>query len=135
MDTGLNVRPVQPVSVAPVRISPPVERQTAASDLPETQAVTAAPVTDPVRFDDQRDGRELRAQLNSAIDRKSDGPPAEPLRRVVQDPATKELVFRKISPDTGQVIGQYPEEALLRLKAYNAQVNRAALVEVKRVLA
>jgi hypothetical protein len=127
MDTGLSIRPVQTANLAPVRVAPPVERQTVASDLPETQAVTAAADDSPVRFQEDAGGRELRSQLNAAIDQKSSRIESQAVQKVVQDEATKELIFRKVRPDTGQVIGQYPEEAMLRLRAYNAQVLREEL--------
>jgi hypothetical protein len=135
MDTGLSIRPVQPVSVAPVRVSPPVERQTVASELPETQAVAAAPADVPVRFDDEASSRSLRAELNAAIDKKSSQIVADPVSKVVQDETTKELIFRKVSPDTGQVIRQYPDEAMLRQRAYAVQAKREALDTAKVFLA
>lgn len=127
MDTGLNVRPVQPVASAPTRVSPPVERQTTASELPETQAVTAAAEGDSARFDEEAGSRTLCAELNAAIDKKSSRFGSEAVQKVVQDQTTKELVFRKVRPDTGQVVAQYPEEAMLRLRAYNAQMRREEL--------
>jgi 4-hydroxy-L-threonine phosphate dehydrogenase PdxA len=127
MDTGLNIRPVQPVSTAPARVIPPVERQTAASELPAPQAVTAPADASSTRFREEADGRNLRAALNAAIDKKSDQIVTAPVQKVVRDEATKELIFRKVRPDTGQVVGQYPDEAMLRLKAYNAQVRREEL--------
>jgi flagellar protein FlaG len=135
MDTGLNIRPVQPVSIAPVRMSPPVERQTAASDLPETQAVTAAAEDAPVRLQQGSQARELRANLNSAFDREAEIV-AKTLNKVVQDETTKELIYRKISATTGQVVNQYPEEAVLRMKAYNAQQEKLAeTASARQVLA
>ncbi len=127
MDTGLNIRPVQPVSTAPARVSPPVERQTAASELPAPQAVTAPADLSSTRFREEAEGRNLRAALNAAIDKKSDRIETAPVQKVVRDETTKELIFRKVRPDTGQVVGQYPDEAMLRLKAYNAQVRRQEL--------
>jgi hypothetical protein len=126
MDTGLNIRPVQTANLAPVRIAPPVERQAVASDLPETQAVTAAAEVAPVSFQEDASGRGLRAQLNVAIDQKSSRIDTPAVQKVVQDEATKELIFRKVRPDTGQVVGQFPDEAMLRLKAYNAQARKDA---------
>jgi uncharacterized FlaG/YvyC family protein len=133
MDTGLNIRPVQPVSIAPVRMSPPVERQAAASELPETQAVTAVAEDASVRSRQESQGRELRAELNSAFDRKADVA-GTTVSKVIQDETTKELVFRKISAATGEIVGQFPEEAMLRLKAYNAQQEKRAEAEAARVL-
>jgi uncharacterized FlaG/YvyC family protein len=135
MDTGLNIRPVPSVSSAPVRIDPPVARQTAAPDLPDTQAVTAAAEAAPVRFNEEAGTRDLRAALNSAIDSKARSLPAQPVNRVERDATTKELIFRKVNPETGQIIGQFPEEAMLRLKAYNAQLLKDEAEFGKAVLA
>jgi hypothetical protein len=128
MDTGLNIRPVQPVSIAPVRMSPPVERQTAVSELPDVQAVTALskdPAAD--RRDDDRTGT-LRAEISTALDRRA-RTLGQTLNKVDRDEATKELIFRKISAETGQVVGQFPDEALLRQKAYTAQMEKRAEAE------
>jgi phage-related baseplate assembly protein len=135
MDTGLNIRPGPPVGNAPARVAPPPERQTAASELPETKAVTAAADDAPVQFDNKAGVSDLRAALNAAIDTQAIKLPTEPVSRVVEDQDTKELIFRKISPSTGQVIKQYPEEAMLRLKAYNAQLRREALLEPQKTFA
>ncbi|MGL4241731.1 MAG: hypothetical protein ACRCTI_11515 [Beijerinckiaceae bacterium] len=135
MDTGLNVRPVPPVGSAPVRIDPPVARQTVAPELPDAQAVTAATEDAPVRFNEEAGSRDLRAALNSAIDTKVGRLPVQPVSKVAQDEATKELIFRKVNPETGQIIGQFPEEAALRLKAYNAQQRREEAESARTFLA
>jgi hypothetical protein len=135
MDTGLNVRPVPSVGSAPVRIDPPAARQTAAPELPDTQAVTAATEDAPVRFNEEAGSRELRAALNSAFDSRANSLPVQPVSKVERDATTKELVFRKVNPETGQIVGQFPEEALLRLKAYNAQVLRDEADLARAVLA
>ncbi|WP_157223558.1 flagellar protein FlaG [Rhodovulum sp. PH10] len=40
-------------------------------------------------------------------------------RQVVLDPQTREVVFRVIDSKSRQVLRQIPEEALLRMRAYN----------------
>lgn len=125
MDTGFSVRPVQPVSIAPVRMSPPVERQTVVTDLPETQVVTATAESAEVRQKQESEVRDLRAELNTAIDRKAEIG-SSTVSKVVQDETTKELIFRKISAKTGEIVGQFPDEALLRNRAYNAQQEKRA---------
>jgi uncharacterized FlaG/YvyC family protein len=127
MDTGITIRPVQPVSIQPARVAPPVERQTVASELPETQAVVAAPESVAARSAPEGESRSRLAELNTAIDRKAVAVFRETVSKVVQDETTKELVFQKVSSDTGRIIGQFPDEALLRMKAYSAQVRSAEL--------
>jgi uncharacterized FlaG/YvyC family protein len=127
MDTGITIRPVQPVSIQPARVAPPVERQTVASELPETQAVVAAPEAVAARSAPEGESSARLAELNTAIDRKAVAVFRETVSKVVQDETTKELVFQKVSSDTGRIIGQFPDEALLRMKAYSAQVRSAEL--------
>jgi uncharacterized FlaG/YvyC family protein len=39
-------------------------------------------------------------------------------RHVVVDPRTRALVFQTVSKETGEVVRQFPDEAMLRFKAY-----------------
>jgi hypothetical protein len=135
MDTGLNIRTAAPASPAPARIEPPAARQTVASELPEAQAVTAAPEDAPVRFNEEAGARNLRAALNAALDGKVAVPKAAAVSDIDEDAATRQLVFRKIDSDTGRVIGQFPDEAILRLKAYNARQRREEAEQMKTVVA
>ncbi len=135
MDTGLNIRPVLAAQSAPVRVDPPVARQAVAPELPDTQAVTAASEDVPVRFNEESGARNLRAALNSALDRKASKIAEPPVSQVVRDEATKELIFRKVNPETGRIVGQYPDEAIMRLKAYNAQLRKEELDAPKNVVA
>jgi uncharacterized FlaG/YvyC family protein len=128
MDTGVSIRPVPPVSLTAVRVAPPAERQTAVTELPATETVTAVPEDPAVsaRPDDQANA--LRGQIEEAFQRRA-RIAGETVSKVTQDQDTKELVFSKISAETGKVIGQFPDEAMLRLKAYNAQVAKRAEAE------
>jgi hypothetical protein len=126
MDTGLNIRPVQTTSVAPVRVEPAQQRQVARTELPEAQAVLAAADTRPVQFDQNDQQQKLRAQLNSAIDARV----SQPTTKVDRDEVTQELVFRKLSASTGRVVQQYPDEAIMRQRAYAVQQRRAELDQV-----
>jgi len=121
METGLNVRPVQTTSVASVRVEPAPQRQAVRTDLPEAQAVPAA--AQPERPDQYDRRQPLAAELNRAIDAIA----AQPTVKVERDEATQELVFRKLSPSTGRVVQQFPDEAVMRQRAYAAQQRREAL--------
>jgi hypothetical protein len=44
------------------------------------------------------------------------GPPAH---RFTIDPATQDLVFQRLNPETGEVVRQFPDQALLRNRVYN----------------
>jgi hypothetical protein len=123
MDTGLNIRPVQTAPAAPLRIEAPVVRQVARTELPETQSVQAVAAVSTVTFDQNDQQLQLRAQLNASIDART----AAPQKKVDRDAATQELVFRTVNAETGQVVSQYPDEAVLRQRAYNQQQSRAQL--------
>jgi uncharacterized FlaG/YvyC family protein len=128
METGLNVRPVQTSSPAPVRIAAAPERQVTQTELPETQVVTAPAVAAPVSVEIGERESHLRAELNAAIDARSTAPvAAEYQSRVSIDEASKEVVFTKVSASTGNVVQQYPDDAILRQRAYQAQELKAVL--------
>jgi uncharacterized FlaG/YvyC family protein len=122
MESGIRIRPVQTTSLAPVRPEPTVERQVVRTELPEIQSVQAI-----AEFRPENGLRDEQRVILSGLNRAIDEQAAEPTRKVTRDEATKELVFSKISPETGEVIGQYPDEAILRMRAYSAQARTAEL--------
>jgi hypothetical protein len=129
MDTGLNIRPVQPSSVSPVRTEAVRERLAARTELPETNVVLAVAEARPVQFDQNDQQRGLRSELNAAIDVKQSPAQAAALQNktVVRDEASQELVFRTVSTETGEVVTQFPDDAILRQRAYSVQQRRAEL--------
>ena len=46
-------------------------------------------------------------------------------RNIVVDPRTRELVFQTVSKETGEVVRQIPDEAILRLRAYIREMSEA----------
>ncbi|MGL4636739.1 MAG: hypothetical protein ACRCWF_12225 [Beijerinckiaceae bacterium] len=129
MDTGLNVRPVQAQSFAPVRVQPAPERQVVRTELPEEQSVQAVAKTEAVAFDDKDKQSQLRAQIGSAIDNRT----VENSKKVDRDAVTQELVFRTVSSTTGRVVSQFPDEAILRQRAYAVQQRRDELDAAREV--
>ncbi len=123
MDTGLNVRSVQATSFAPVRAESVPQRQAVHTDLPESQAVEAVADVQPVRDEQGEQKQRLIAELNSAIDSRS----SAPVKRVERDEATQELVFQTLSAETGMVVTQFPDDMILRQRAYQVQLRRAEL--------
>jgi hypothetical protein len=123
METGLNIRPVQTTSVALVRAEPSPQRQVARTELPEAQVVSAAAESQPVQYDQNDQQQKLRAVLNSAIDVRL----TAPQKKIDRDEASQELVFRTVSVETGRVVSQYPDDAILRQRAYAVQQRRAEL--------
>jgi uncharacterized FlaG/YvyC family protein len=132
MDTGVSIRPVPPVSLTAVRVAPPVQRQTAETELPATETVTAVAEEPAVSTRPDDAANALRGQIEQAFQRRA-RVGGETVSKVTEDENTRELVFRKISAETGQVIGQFPDEAMLRLKAYNAQMEKRAETEASRI--
>ena len=87
------------------------------TELAPDAAVQQAERSPAVRLTPGDDAR-FRASLNAA------------LREVVErnidlDPRTRELVFQTVNKETGEVIRQFPEEMILRLRAF-ARDMRAA---------
>jgi hypothetical protein len=58
-----------------------------------------------------------------------DGAPERLERRVIIDSDTQSLVYQALDDRTGTVVKQYPEEALLRRRAYLAQVTDEQIAE------
>lgn len=129
MDTGLNIRPVQPSTFAPVRSDAARERVATRTELPDTNVVLAVAEARPVQFDQNDQQRGLRSNLNVAIDVRQSPVQAVVLenKTVVRDEATQELVFRTVSAETGEVVNQFPDDAILRQRAYSVQQRRAEL--------
>jgi hypothetical protein len=123
MDTGLNIRPVQPSSFAPVRTDAARERVATRTELPETDVVLAVNEARPVQLDQNDQQRGVRSALNAALDVRQ-----TPTQKTVQrDEASKELVYRTVSGETGEIIAQFPDDAILRQRAYSVQLRRAEL--------
>ena len=124
METGLSVRQVQPSTGAAAYTEIAANPRSATrTELPQTQAVAPVAEPEPVQYDQTGEQQKLRAKLNSAIDAFE----GRPTIKVEQDEVTRDLVFRKVSPRTGAVVQQFPDEAVLRQRAYAAQQRRAEL--------
>ncbi len=123
MDTGLSVRPVQPNTSTAVWTDVANQRTAARTEVPPTQAVTAAVESEPVQFEQDGEKQNVRAKLNRVIDAFE----GRPTIKVEQDEVTRDIVFRKVSPETGAVVQQFPDEAVMRQRAYAAQQRRAEL--------
>jgi hypothetical protein len=100
MDTGLAIRPTatatQPSIVRPE--AAPV-REAVATDLAPAQSVTAA------------------ANANAPRHDPTPAPDAR-VRKIVLDAHSREVIFQVLDADSGRVVRQIPDEALLRLRAY-----------------
>jgi uncharacterized FlaG/YvyC family protein len=107
MDTGLTVRPTgASAQQGYVRPEPAPAQQTVATELAPSQSVTAS--------------------ANSAATRndgaKSPALQAPTTREIVLDPHSREVIFRVRDERSGRVVRQVPDEALLRLRAYQRAI-------------
>jgi hypothetical protein len=101
MGTDFSIKPVG-APVATQYVQQPVSRavdNAVATELPATQSVTAAPVSASVS---------------------SDPGPANPYvsHQVIVDQAAASIVYQVVDNRTDQVVDQYPDEAILRRRAY-----------------
>ena len=101
MDTGLAVRPTP--STAPsniVRPEPAPVRQAVATDLAPAQSVTASNSTEALRQDPVQTAQDSH------------------VRKIVLDAHSREVIYQVLDKDSGRVVRQVPDEAMLRLRAY-----------------
>jgi uncharacterized FlaG/YvyC family protein len=107
MDTGLTIRPTGAAAQqSSVRPEPAPARQTVATELAPSQSVTASANSAAARNDEQKSAA-LQAQTT---------------REIVLDPHSREVIFRVRDERSGRVVRQVPDEALLRLRAYQRAI-------------
>ncbi|WP_061023252.1 hypothetical protein [Bradyrhizobium sp. CCH5-F6] len=105
MSTDFSIRPVgipAPVQIAPT--SNVAANEAVQTDLPVSQTVAAADTSAPVRND-------LPKQENVS-------------RQVVFDQAAASFVFQVVNEKTDAVVNQFPDEAMLRRRAYFHALDR-----------
>ena len=105
MSTDFNIKPVgAPVAAPIVQHVSETAQQAVATELPASQSVSAA---DP----------SARASTDSAAVRVSISSPSVS-NQVVIDRDARAVVYQVIDNKTSQVVEQFPEEAVLRRRAY-----------------
>jgi uncharacterized FlaG/YvyC family protein len=103
MDTGLAVRPTSGATQTNIaRPDPAPVRQAVATDLAPSKSVTASTNADAARHDAQS------AQDN--------------VRKIVLDAHSREVIYQVLDADSGRVVRQIPDEAMLRLRAYTRAI-------------
>ena len=119
MDTGLAVRPTSGATQTNIaRPDPAPVRQAVATDLAPAQSVTASTNADAARHDAQ-----------SAQDSN--------VRKIILDAHSREVIFQVVNADSGRVVRQIPDEAILRLRAYTRAIaqgqtpNEAAQADIE----
>ena len=86
----------------------------AKTDLTPEAVVQPVGETEAVRFEPSGGAKEraaLEAALQSMIQ-----------RNLTIDPKTREVVFQAVNERTGEVVRQFPDEAILRLRAYTREM-------------
>jgi flagellar protein FlaG len=108
MDTGTVSKAMTPAPPAPARAE-----QLAATGAVKTDLAAAVPQADdaPASRFAPSEGAGFRASVEAAMRQVIE-------RHVTVDPRTRQLVFQAVSRETGIVVRQVPDEALLRLRAY-----------------
>jgi flagellar protein FlaG len=111
METGNIAKPVAPAApVAPARVEQLLTAGAVKTELKPEAAVQQVGNTPAVQFAPS-EGADFHASLESALREVVE-------RNITVDPRTRELVFQTISKETGEVVRQIPDEAILRLRAY-----------------
>ena len=115
MDTGSIARPA-PISAhnAPHRADTLAAAGAVKTELPPEASVQQIGEAEPVRFEPS-DGARDRAALDAALREVID-------RRIMIEPVTREVVYQTIDRESGEVIRQLPDQAMLRLRAYGREM-------------
>ena len=117
MDTGGIAKiPAVTAPTAPARADALHSSPGVSTELAPESAVQQARESEAVRFDPTRTapGAVLDAALSEFIK-----------RNIEIDPKTREVVFQIVDKETGDVIRQAPDEAILRLRAYVRELRAA----------
>ena len=118
MDAGNIARPNGgPAPVASARAEALTEAGAAKTELAPEMVVQQAGGEQALRFD-RSDESNRRAALEAAL--------GDVIRRqTVIDARTRELVVQSVDERTGNVVSQFPEETLLKLRAFAREMREA----------
>lgn len=116
MGTDFSIKPVgAPVATPFVKPAPPAAVEAVQTQLPPDKTVTAADTTVKVRSD--------TSAQNDALS-----------RQVSIDRAAAQVVYKVVDSRTSLVIRQFPDEALLRSRAYGRALEDVRLAARKQAL-
>jgi uncharacterized FlaG/YvyC family protein len=118
METGSLARPasISPAN-APQRMDSLATAGAVRTELAPEKAVQHVEAAQAVRFE-PTDGAAARAAIDRALRETID-------RRISIDPKTREVVFQTVNKETGEVVRQVPDEALMRIRAYAREMRAA----------
>jgi uncharacterized FlaG/YvyC family protein len=115
MDTGNIAKPaVYSAPNAPHRADALAATGAVRTELPPESSVQQVPEAEAVRFEPS-DGAQARARIDAAMREMID-------RRIEIDPKTREVIYQTVDQESGEVIRQTPDQALLRLRVYTREL-------------
>ena len=115
MSTDFSIRPVGTPAPSPVTPSSPAATAGVATDLPPSQTVTAP---------DASAGLRTYPQQSQDVS-----------HQVIFDSAAVSFVFQVVDQKTDQVVTQFPDEAMLRRRAYFHTLDLSKAADTARPLA
>ncbi|BBE74773.1 hypothetical protein [Oharaeibacter diazotrophicus] len=123
MEIG-SVRPAVTGVTQPVPRAPAASEQSVRTDLPVQAAVTEAAKSEKnfLRSATEDDGSSRQGAIDVALNGTGNRKKTQEVkqdsvdREIEMDPETRALVFKKIDVQSGDVIEQVPEEAMLRMR-------------------
>jgi flagellar protein FlaG len=127
MEIGSHIpkNPALTASNGPPRAENLVPSGAVKTDLAPEAAVQAVKESEAVRFD-LSSGIASRAALDQAL--------RETIaRRIEIEPKTREIVHQTVNEETGEVLRQVPDEALLRLRVYSRELREKSEGDHRRV--
>ena len=111
MDTGSIAKPAAVAALnAPQRVNTPASAGAVKTELAPEASVQQVSEAAVVRFDPSN-GAQARAALDAAIRDLVE-------RHIEIEPKTREVVYQTVDKESGEVIRQFPDQALLRIRAY-----------------
>jgi uncharacterized FlaG/YvyC family protein len=127
METGSISRPTPiPAHNAPQRTDSLAATGAVRTELPAEAAVQQVNEVEAVRFEPSEGAKERAAAERALQDVIK--------RRIEIEPKSREVVYQKVNEETGEVVRQVPDEALMRLRAYAREMReKAEASDVRRV--
>ena len=117
MDIG-SVRPVVTGVTAPVPRAPAASEQSVRTEMPVRSVVSESAKADQQFRTEGSDVEREDSRAGSGTSKHRAAPPQREVDREIElDDETKQLVFKKIDVQSGDVVQQVPEEAMLRMRA------------------
>jgi flagellar protein FlaG len=110
MDVGSVHKPGLVPLASPPRADGIANARPVRTELPDTETVQQVGEAEAVRFEPS-EGSETQAAIEAVIQRNI-------ARRTEIDRQTRDVIFKTVDQDTGEIIRQIPDDTLLRLRAF-----------------